>query len=252
MSEMAFPGPLARVARPRLYEQLVEQLLSYIDTAKLGPGDLLPSERELADRLGVSRPTLVQALVALEVLGVIEVRHGLGAMLVYRPSIATVIKGLRAHQNRLPEIVEARSALEVKLAELAAQRRTDADMVAIDASLVAMANEIAAGEKGAHGDELFHGAVTAAAHSAVLAQLMAFIAEMILETRLESLGQPGRPQQSLASHQAIADAIRARDSEAAAEVMLSHIKLVSDVAFLRPQPRRGALTAGDARVDPAG
>ena len=234
MSEIALPEPLARVARPRLYEQLVEQLLGYIDSAQLGPGDLLPSERELADRLGVSRPTIVQALVALEVLGVIEVRHGLGAMLVYRPSIATVIKGLRAHQNRLPEIVEARSTLEVKLAELAAQRRTDADLAAIDAALVAMANEIAAGEKGAHGDELFHEAVTAAAHSAVLAQLMAFIAEMILETRLESLGQPGRPEQSLASHQAIADAIRMRDSDAAAEQMLSHIKLVSDVALLRP------------------
>jgi len=234
MSEMAFPEPLARVARPRLYEQLVEQLLGYIDTAQLGPGDLLPSERELADRLGVSRPTLVQALVALEVLGVIEVRHGLGAMLVYRPSIATVIKGLRAHQNRLPEIVEARSTLEVKLAELAAQRRTDDDLAAIDAALMAMENEIAEGEKGAHGDELFHEAVTAAAHSAVLAQLMAFIAEMILETRLESLGQPGRPEQSLASHHSIADAIRARDSEAAAERMLSHIKLVSDVALLRP------------------
>jgi GntR family transcriptional repressor for pyruvate dehydrogenase complex len=173
-------------------------------------------------------------LVALEVLGVIEVRHGLGAVLVYRPSIATVIKGLRAHENRLPEIVEARSTLEVKLAELAAQRRTDDDLAAINAALVAMANEIAEGEKGAHGDELFHEAVTAAAHSAVLAQLMAFIAEMILETRLESLGQPGRPEQSLASHQAIADAIRARDSEAAAEMMLSHIKLVSDVALLRP------------------
>jgi len=234
MSETAFPKPLARVSRPRLYEQLVEQLLGYIDTAQLGPGDLLPSERELADRLGVSRPTLVQALVALEVLGVIEVRHGLGAVLVYRPSIATVIKGLRAHENRLPEIVEARSTLEVKLAELAAQRRTDDDLAAINAALVAMANEIAEGEKGAHGDELFHEAVTAAAHSAVLAQLMAFIAEMILETRLESLGQPGRPEQSLASHQAIADAIRARDSEAAAEMMLSHIKLVSDVALLRP------------------
>jgi GntR family transcriptional repressor for pyruvate dehydrogenase complex len=234
MSETAFPEPLARVSRPRLYEQLVEQLLGYIDAAQLGPGDLLPSERELADRLGVSRPTLVQALVALEVLGVIEVRHGLGAVLVYRPSIATVIKGLRAHENRLPEIVEARSTLEVKLAELAAQRRTDDDLAAIDAALVAMANEIAEGEKGAHGDELFHEAVTAAAHSPVLAQLMAFIAEMILETRLESLGQPGRPEQSLASHQAIADAIRARDSEAAAEMMLSHIKLVSDVALLRP------------------
>lgn len=143
------------------------------------------------------------------------------------------VKGLREHRNRLPEIVEARSTLEVKLAELAAARRTAADMEDIDKALEAMAEEVASGAKGAHGDELFHQAVTAAAHSAVLAQLMTFIAGMILETRLESLGQPGRPEQSLASHRKIADAIRAQDSQAAAAAMLEHIDLVSDVALLK-------------------
>jgi len=227
------PLPLRRVSRPRLYEQLVEQLLGYIESANLGPGDLLPAERDLAERLGVSRATLAQALVALEVLGVIDVQHGTGAVLVYRPSIATVIKGLRAHRSRLPDIVEARSTLEVKLAGLAAARRTDGDMAAIDAAIAVMAEEVASGDKGAHGDELFHRAVTGAAHSAVLAQLMTFIAEMILETRLESLGQPGRPEQSLASHRTIAEAIRAQDTDAAQNAMLAHIELVSDVALLK-------------------
>jgi GntR family transcriptional repressor for pyruvate dehydrogenase complex len=224
---------ISRVARPRLYEQLVEQLMDFIESAQLGPGDTLPAERDLAERLGVSRATLAQALVALEVLGVIDVQHGTGAVLVYRPNVPSVLKGLREHRNRLPEIVEARSTLEVKLAELAAARRTDAEMKAIDKALDVMAEEVASGAKGAHGDELFHQAITAAAHSGVLAQLMNFIAEMILETRLESLGQPGRPEQSLASHRKIADAIRARDSEAAAAAMLDHITLVSDVALLK-------------------
>jgi GntR family transcriptional regulator, transcriptional repressor for pyruvate dehydrogenase complex len=224
---------LKRVSRPRLYEQLVEQLLGYIESANLGPGDLLPAERELAERLGVSRATLAQALVALEVLGVIDVQHGTGAVLIYRPSAASVIKGLRAHQSRLPDIVEARSTLEVKLAGLAAARRTDDEMAAIDAALTVMQQEIADGGKGARGDELFHRAVTSAAHSSVLEQLMGFIAEMILETRLESLGQPGRPEQSLASHRTIAEAIRAQKPHAAEEAMLAHIELVSDVALLR-------------------
>jgi GntR family transcriptional repressor for pyruvate dehydrogenase complex len=224
---------ISRVSRPRLYEQLVEQLMDFIEAAELGPGDTLPAERDLAERLGVSRATLAQALVALEVLGVIDVQHGTGAVLVYRPNVPSVIKGLREHSSRLPEIVEARSTLEVKLAELAAARRTDADMKAIDKALDAMAEEVASGAKGAHGDELFHQAVTAAAHSSVLAQLMSFIAGMILETRLESLGQPGRPEQSLASHRKIADAIRAQDSVAAAAAMLDHITLVSDVALLK-------------------
>lgn len=233
MTRDAIPQPLTRVTKPRLYEQLVAQLLAYIESAHLGPGDLLPAERELAERLGVSRATLAQALVALEVLGVIDVQHGTGAVLVYRPSIATVISGLREHRNRLPEIVEARSTLEVKLAELAAERRTDADLLAIEDALRVMAEEIAVGDRGSHGDELFHQAVTTAAHSPVLAQLMAFIAEMILETRLESLAQPGRPEQSLASHRAIAAAIRSQDADEAAAKMLAHIELVSDVALLK-------------------
>ena len=224
---------LERVTRPRLYEQLVEQILAYIESAQLGPGDLLPAERDLAERLGVSRATLAQALVALEVLGVIDVQHGTGAVLARRPSVASVIKGLREHRSRLPEIVEARSTLEVKLAGLAAARRTDADLKAIDGALDVMAREIKEGDRGTRGDELFHQAITAAAHSSVLAQLMAFIAEMILETRMESLGQPGRPEQSLASHRKIADAIKAQDAEGAAEAMLSHIELVSDVELLR-------------------
>jgi GntR family transcriptional repressor for pyruvate dehydrogenase complex len=224
---------IGRVSRPRLYEQLVAQLLEFIESADLGPGDLLPAERDLAERLGVSRATLAQALVALEVLGVIDVQHGTGAVLVYRPNAPAVIKGLREHRSRLPEIVEARSTLEVKLAELAAARRTDQDMRAIDAAITVMADEVADGSKGARGDELFHQAVTAAAHSAVLAQLMAFIAEMILETRLESLGQPGRPEQSIASHRKIAEAIRSRDAAGAAAAMLAHIDLVSDVELLK-------------------
>ncbi|MET0978932.1 MAG: FCD domain-containing protein, partial [Paeniglutamicibacter terrestris] len=202
---------LGKVARPRLYEQLMKQILGYVEAEQLGPGDHLPAERDLAEQLGVSRATLAQALVALEVLGVIDVQHGTGAVLVYRPSISTVLRDLREHQNRLPEIVEARSTLEVKLAGLAAERRTDEDLDRISAALQVMAQEIADGGRGAHGDELFHEAVTAAAHSRVLAQLMTFIAEMVLETRLESLGQPGRPERSLESHEVIAKAIRDGD-----------------------------------------
>ncbi len=216
-----------RVSRPRLYERLVEQLLGYIASAGLGPGDLLPAERDLAERMGVSRATLAQALVALEVLGVIDVQHGTGAVLVYRPSVASVLRELREHRDRMPEIVEARSTLEVKLAELAAQRRTPADLAAIEGALDTMAAEIASGSRGTAGDEQFHQAVAAAAHSSILASMMTFISELVRETRLASLGQPGRPEQSLASHRAISDAIEASNPAAAAQAMQAHIDLVS-------------------------
>ena len=217
-----------RVSRPRLYERLVEQLLGFIASTGLGPGDLLPAERDLAERMGVSRATLAQALVALEVLGVIDVQHGTGAVLVYRPAVASVLRELREHRDRMPEIVEARSTLEVKLAALAAQRRTAADLAAVDAALDAMAAEIADGSRGTTGDELFHQAVAAAAHSSILASMMTFISELVRETRLASLGQPGRPERSLESHRAIADAIRSADPQAAADAMQAHIDLVSE------------------------
>lgn len=229
--------PMVRVQRPRLYEQLMKRILAYVESEQLSPGDRLPAERDLAEELGVSRATLSQALVALEVLGVIDVQHGTGAVLVYRPSIASVIRELREHENRIPDIVEARKTLEVKLASLAAERRTEDDLAHIESALDIMEREISEGGRGELGDELFHQAVTASARSSVLEQLMVFIGEMVLETRLESLGQPGRPERSLESHRTILDAIAASDPAAAERAMEEHIELVSDVALLKSENR---------------
>ena len=224
---------LRRVPRQRLYEQIAQQLYEHISEAGLRPGDRLPPERELAARLRVSRASLAQALVALEVLGVISVRHGDGAVVVEHSSDRQVVTALRAHRDRLPEVLEARAALEVKLASLAAVRRTEADLRSIDQTLLDMAADVEAGGRGVEGDELFHAAVTAAGHSALLARLMHEISDLIRESRLESLAQPGRPSASLAGHQRIADAIRDQDAARAAAAMEAHIELVSDVAVLR-------------------
>src|SRR3954463_12559483 len=134
MSASALP----RLTRTRLYEQVAEQITSWIESNGLTSGDRLPPERELAQRLGISRATLSQALVALEVIGVVVVRHGDGTVLTERARTAPVIEAIRAHADRLPEIIEARDALESKLASLAASRRTEADLVAIRAALAAM------------------------------------------------------------------------------------------------------------------
>ena len=225
----AFPG---RLNRSRLYEQVAEQITAWIAENDLRPGDRIPPERELATRLGVSRATLSQALVALEVIGVVAVRHGDGTV-VTRAGSARIVEAIRAHADRLPEIIDTRDALETKIAGLAASRRTEEDLARIDAALTAMAADVEAGGRGVAGDEQFHGAVTAAAHSLLLARLMEEISELIRETRLESLSQPGRPRDSLAGHQAVADAIRAGDPEAAAAAMHAHVTMVSDVALLR-------------------
>jgi GntR family transcriptional regulator, transcriptional repressor for pyruvate dehydrogenase complex len=230
---MSVGETLRPVPRPRLYEQVVSQIQEWIAENGLQVGDRLPPERELASRLGVSRATISQALVAMEVVGMVSVRHGDGVVLIEPAGSTKIVSALRRHAQQLPEIIEAREALETKLAALAAQRRTESDLAAIDEALEVMERDIAAGGRGVEGDELFHAAVTAAGHSALLARLMAEISELIKETRIESLSQPDRPLNSLRGHRRIAEAIRARDGEAAAVAMQDHITMVSDVALLR-------------------
>ncbi|HTF52799.1 MAG TPA: FCD domain-containing protein [Pseudonocardia sp.] len=219
--------------RPRLYEQLVERLLDHIQAEGLRVGDRLPPERELASQLAVSRASVSQALVALEVQGVIDVRHGDGAVILEIPPERQVLAALHARRNRVRDVIEAREALEVKLAGLAAVRRTAADLAAIDGALEEMARDVVQGGRGVVGDEHFHAAVTAAAHSELLARLMTEIAELIKESRVESLSQPGRPKQSLDGHRVVAEAIRAGDAGRASTGMAEHIAAVSDVALLR-------------------
>lgn len=230
---MTLDGGLRPVTRPRLYEQVVSQIQAWVTENGLEVGDRLPPERELATRLGVSRATISQALVAMEVVGVVSVRHGDGVVLVEPAGSAKVVNALRRHAQQLPEIIEAREALETKLAALAAGRRTADDLAEMDDALAFMERDIADGGRGVEGDERFHAAVTAAGHSPLLAKLMAEISDLIRETRIESLSQPDRPVNSLAGHRRIADAIRAGDADAAAQAMHEHVTMVSDVALLR-------------------
>jgi len=223
---------LKPVQRPRLYEQVAGQITDWITENGVRSGDRLPPERELSAQLGVSRATISQALVALEVVGAVVVRHGDGAIVTDVAGTPKIVEAIRAHAKRLPEIIDARDALESKIAALAAERHTAEQMAAIDAALDGMEADVDAGGRGVEGDEEFHAAVTAAAGSELLSRMMREISELVLETRIESLGQPGRPRESLAAHRRIADAIRSGDPAAAAAAMHAHVMRVSDVAIL--------------------
>ena len=219
--------------RRRLYEQLADRLLDYIEVTGLAVGDRLPSERDLAEALQVSRASVRQATVALEVRGTLEVRHGDGIYLASMPDDPGRLMELMTRRHRLPEILEAREALETHLAALAAARRTDADIDTMVKALDAMAADIAEGGLGEEGDRLFHEAVTVAARSPLLAEFMAALAAPIAETRRSSLGEPGRPPRSLHAHQRILDGIRSGDPAAARQAMRRHVKMVADIGLLR-------------------
>ena len=111
----------------------------------------------------------------------VAVRHGDGTVLKRPPASPRIVDAIRAHADRLPEVIETRDALETKIAALAAARRTDDDLARIDDALAAMEPDIEAGGRGVEGDERFHGAVTAAAHSLLLARLMDEIGDLIKE-----------------------------------------------------------------------
>lgn len=219
-------APISRLERRPLYELLVDKLREHAETHGLRAGARLPAERMLAEQLGVSRASLRQAIVALEVQGLLEVRHGGGTFLRHdQLQPAPRAEGLD-HRRRLPAILDAREALEGAIARLAAERRTPQDVAAIRAALAELTGDgdDEEPEPVERTDADFHAAITAAAHSPVIARMMAELAPEIALTRHESSDPPGRPSPSAAQHRAVADAVIAGDPAAASAAMLAHLR----------------------------
>src|SRR5665213_1372316 len=227
---------LRPLERSRLYEDVGERLADFVRESGMAPGDQFPAERDLAQRLSVSRTSVRQAFVVLQALGFIDIRHGEGAFLRRTRGFGDSLTKLLERRRRLPEVLEAREALEVKLAELAAGRRAEKDLIAMNKALTQMEAEIAAGGLGTEGDAAFHRAISLAARNEILLHLIEAMAEVIQETRVESLSEPGRPRRSLDAHGHILAAIESRSTELAVEAMRLHLRVVADVSLLRWQP----------------
>lgn len=234
---MSLPTPALRpLERSRLYENVGERLAELVAESGMVPGDQFPTERDLAHRLQVSRTSVRQSFVVLQALGFVDVRHGEGMFLRRTRGFGDSLTKLLEKRRRLPDVLEAREALEVKLAELAAAHRGDRDLRAMKAALTQMGEEIEAGGLGTEGDAAFHHAIALAARNEILLHLIDAMAEVIQESRVESLSEPGRPPLSLAAHARILAAIESRSTQLAAEEMRLHLRVVADVSLLRWQP----------------
>src|SRR5689334_18375261 len=137
----------------------------------LTPGSPLPSERELSRKLRVSRPSLREALRTLELMGVVDTRHGSGTQVA--DSGSDVLKTpleflLMLDKPSIEDLVETRSLLEIHLAGRAAERRTDADLAAMEAALRDMKAHLAKPTEVTDPDVRFHAAVAAASHNRLL------------------------------------------------------------------------------------
>ncbi len=231
---------LRPLERSRLYVHVGERLGDLVRESGMRPGDQFPPERELSRRLCVSRTSVRQSFVVLQALGFVDVRHGEGVFLRRTRGFGESLTKLLERRRRLPDVLEAREALEVKLAELAAVRRSEEDLAAMRTALGRMEAEIGAGGLGTDGDAEFHHAIALAARNEVLLHLIDAMAEIIAESRVESLSEPGRPPRSLQAHRRILAGIEARSSDKAADAMRGHLREVADVSLLRWQPEASA------------
>lgn len=211
------------------YAGVVDHLRREISLGRILPGERLPPERKLAEQLGVARETLRQALRVLEGSGHITVTRGTAGGAVVQdsaPNPDLVLHELRARRDELFALVEFRAAIESESASLAAGRRTDADLAAMEEAqehLSASANK----DESRRADTEFHLAVAAAARNAHLSWAIEDArAAMFDPVDLASFDFV--MESSHTQHQRVIDAIRSGDASEAAAAMRDHLEHTRD------------------------
>jgi GntR family transcriptional repressor for pyruvate dehydrogenase complex len=221
-------GPLAfgTVTREAVPQQIVSRLLDLIQQRHLGPGDRLPAERELAASMGVSRSSLREALRALTVLGVTDMRHGTGTYvsslepeLLVRP--LSVVLSLSEHAS--DQLFEARKVIEPAMAALAAARIDDETVERLDACVERARRAIGDAEAFMETDLELHDAIRVAAGNAILGRFMESIQALGLASRRRTGTRRAVQEQTVKDHRAIVRALRAHDAGAASAAMLRHL-----------------------------
>src|SRR4051794_34084158 len=218
--------PLEAVEARRLYRQVADQLRALIDSGEYAVGSRLPTERDIAEQLKVSRPTVREALIALEVEGRVRIRVGSGIYVSEPAALASPLPTTTVIEGPF-ELLRAREFIEGAIAEQAAKVATSEDIAHIDASLLAMANTQHPGDASMIHDRAFHVAVAGSLDNAVLVRVVGELFDQRLNPYFAKLAHyfenPESWRTALSEHQAIRDAIVARDSEAARDTMREHL-----------------------------
>jgi len=221
------------VKSKRLFEEIAEQIQQLITGGELKPGDKLLSERELADRLQVSRVSVREAIRSLEMLGFIEIRHGEGTFIrdtnadeVIRPLAVF----LAMERNSLLDMFEVRRIFETATSALAAERATDDEVDHIGMLLEKMKDKIRQGdsEGGEAYDAAYHYAVAEATHNSLLIKLLRTVHEewskAVSAGSQQLLGDSEENAQRIINqHTRVYEAIKAHDPDTASQAMLEHV-----------------------------
>lgn len=201
----------------------MSELLVAIRTGQFGPGDKLPSERELAEAFRVSRVSVREGLRILELLEVIVVRQGKGSYIrspEVRPGGALLRHWLLAHKEEVLELLEVREALETKAAASAAER----------AAVISLPDQPEGADITSlvQADIDFHNDIAGASGNVVLASLIKELNGVLEESRFAMFALPERPSISQTDHKRIVEAIERRNPDAAEIAMRDHIRRTYD------------------------
>ncbi len=222
--------PIQAIEPQRLYRQIAEQLRQLMAKGEFAVGTRLPAERDLASQLGVSRPSVREALIALEVEGVIEVRTGSG-IYVRQPSETqpppSPSSNTPADWGPL-EVMSARLVIEAEVAALAARHASKADRKAIRTAWQQMKQEVAAGQVPRWGDEAFHEAIASACGNSVLLDTVRRLWQARNGALFERLGDhfenPDSWLAAIEEHELVMQAVEAGDSPGARKAMQKHLR----------------------------
>jgi GntR family transcriptional repressor for pyruvate dehydrogenase complex len=224
---MVRPIAFGTVTRDALPDQIAARLIALISERRLKAGDRLPAERELAASMGVSRSSLREALRALAMLGVTEMRHGDGTYVTsLEPDALMRPVGLvlALSDSGLEQLFEARKLVEPGLAALAAERIEDASEILACAARSGDTRDDA--EAFMWNDIELHALIARAADNAILCQLLDSIASMGIASRRRTGRLADVRDQSARDHLQIAAAIAKHDAEEASRAMLRHLENV--------------------------
>ncbi len=217
----------------KVYEQVIEQIKNLIYEGKIKRGDKLPSERELKERLNVSRASIREAFSALEMIGLIESRHGEGTFIKKnqeRNLLEPLSLILLLEENCVEELVELRRVLEVDAARFAAIRADHEELEDMKMYISDLALSSGFEEKSVQADKFFHYTIARASKNKVLYDTMVSISEAmdfhIKNTRTKLVSQKESCERFLSQHQKIYQAIQEKNSKEAMQAMNEHLDYV--------------------------
>ncbi len=209
-----------------MYEGVAQQIHQLIADGALKPGDMLPPERELAERFRVSRSSVRDAIRALELIGLVVPRQGEGTIVadVSPDALVAPLRSVLVRRREfIAELIDVRKMLEPPLAARAAQHATDEEIARLEAILDRQRVKMMRGESTVEEDTEFHYAVALAARNTVLQKVLDVLMDLLRESRTRSLQVEGRLQRSFAGHRRVLDAIRRHDPAAAERAVRQHL-----------------------------